>query len=195
MAAQLLKFEAKKIGMTAGEIGTLAGGMILTKKFLDFNTLFKKQIEADPAFADKWFIKGQGWIRFGVGLIAASYVKNPWVKLLMFGVALEGAITGIRQVSGGFFEPIGRTGQKQLPPADDELLRLAQQYDNSMQGTDTVFQYGSSVSGNQNPVNEYSSSVSGTNPGTVDLTESIMDATGAVGWGEFADMDKAKAWA
>lgn len=194
MAAQLLKFEAKKIGMTGAEIGTLAGGMILTKKFLDFNTLFRKQIEADPAFAEKWFIKGQGWIRFGVGLIAASYVKNPWIKLIMFGVALEGAITGVRQLSGGFFEPIGRTGQKTLPPADDELLKLARQYDNSMQGVNPALEYSSSVSG-ANPVDEYSSTVSGTNPGTVDLTESIMDTTGAIGWGEFADMDKAKAWA
>jgi len=185
---QLLKFEAKKIGITAGEIAVVGTAMIITKKFLDFNTLFKNKIAADPTFADKWFIKHQGAIRFGLGLAAASYIKNPWLKLAMLGIAAEGFITEVRVLTTdaagtSFFDKIGNNNGM-LPPADDELLKLAAQYDNQLSGPENpVYQYGSTVA-YTDPTQEYTTTVAGA--GTVDLTESIPMSVAGGGWGDEA---------
>lgn len=170
-----IKAVAKEAGMTALEVGTVAGAMILTKKLLDFNILFKNKIASDPTFAQGFFIKHQGGIRFAAGLAGAAYFKNPWVKLAFIGIAAEGLITEVRALTTdaagvAFFDKIGQADTR---VTDDELLQLAAQYDNQMGATNPTTQYPTYVAWN-NPTTQYPTTVSGkyNQPG-VDLTRSI----------------------
>lgn len=126
-----MKFNFKEAGkhtlMTVAEIGTVGGSMILTKKFLDFNTVFKRQIEADPKYAEKFHIKHQGAIKLVGGALGASMVKNPWIKLALVGVALEGFITEARTLmtddkGTAYFDAIGAANED----IDQEMLAAAQ---------------------------------------------------------------------
>ena len=124
MAKFNFKEKGKVIAMTGAEIGVLGGSMILTKKFLDFEVLFKNAIAKDPAYKDKWYIKHQGGVKFGAGLIAASFISNPWLKMIALGVALEGFISEVRTVTTdkegvAFFDKIGAAS------TDAELEQLA----------------------------------------------------------------------
>lgn len=106
------KAVAKTGAITIGEVAVLTGSIVLTKKFVDFNTLFKKQIDADPKYAEKFHIKHQGLIKIGAGVIGATLIKNPWLKMVFIGIAIEGAITEARVLmtdSAGisFFDKIG----------------------------------------------------------------------------------------
>lgn len=145
------KEKAKVAGMTVAEVGVLTGGIILTKKFLDFNTLFKNKIAADPTFADQWYIKHQGAIKMVVGALAAAHVSNPWLKLLCIAVAVEGAITEARvlttdEAGVSFFDKIGRASNNSYAEensrADQILLDLARKTSGIAQ------EYGSTVAGN-----------------------------------------------
>jgi|SRR6185312_3356338 len=148
--------------MTGGEVIVLSGSMILTKKFLDFKELFKDKIAADPTYADKWYIKHQGAIKAFVGVVAAAYIEQPWLRLIAIGVALEGAITEIREFSKDsagkpMFDAIGAANN----PVDQELMLLAQQYDNQLNGTSGVVdQYTTAVAG-VNTVDAYTTAVAG----------------------------------
>lgn len=105
---------AKKAAMTVAEGAVVTGGILLTTKFLDFNTLFKDQIAKDPAFADKWFVKYQAPIKLVAGAALATYVTNPWAKLAFFGLALNGAIGTVRLATSkadgtNFFQQVGNS--------------------------------------------------------------------------------------
>lgn len=117
----------KKTFMTAAEVGVIGGGMIITKKFLDARTIFAKQIEKDPSFAEKYFVKHQGAVKLIAGGAAATMVKNPWLKLVFIGVALEGFISEARTLSTNkttgvaLFESIGA----EKTDIDREMLEAA----------------------------------------------------------------------
>lgn len=138
---------AKIAGMTMAEVGVLGGGMIVTSRFLDFNVIFKNQIAADPNYVNKWHMKHQGAIKLVVGALAAAYIKNPWLKLLAIGVAVEGFIREARVLttdSAGtsLFDKIGNTQRDQEnAAADARLAELARAYE--VQGP--ANQYGSTV--------------------------------------------------
>ncbi len=124
---------AKHAAYTGGEVAVLTGGIILTKKFLDFKVLFKKKIEQDPTYAEKFHIKHQGLIKLGVGSVAACFIKNPWLRMLAIGVAVEGAITEARLLTTdkegvSFFDQIGADDQASI---DAEMRAAAE----GMQGT------------------------------------------------------------
>lgn len=130
--AQNWKAVAKHTGITVGEIGVMGGSMIITKKFLDARILFAKQIEADPTYADKWYIKHQGAIKLVGGAIAASMIKNPWLKMVAIGIALEGFVTEAvvltknKDTGVSFFEKIGAEST-----IDEEMLEAAKQISTS----------------------------------------------------------------
>ena len=174
MATMLPKFKdaVKVAGMTAGEVAVLGTGMLLTKKFLDFNVLFKKQIEKNPKLADAWYIKHQGIIKIAVGVLAAAYIKNPWLRLLAIGVAAEGFISEVRVISTNkdgvsFFDKIGnkpQTGQAEL---DAELLRLAQEEIKNASGQENPTEMWPSAVGQQsNPTEMYPTAVGYNMPAT-----------------------------
>lgn len=142
------KSQAKITAMTLGEVGVVGGSMILTSKFLDFNVLFKNQIAADPNYANKFHIKHQGAIKLVVGALAAAHIKNPWLKLLAIGVAVEGFIREVRVLttdSAGtaFFDKIGNSNSQQNAEADARLLEIAKKME--MSGPPLTTDYGSTV--------------------------------------------------
>lgn len=115
--------KSKMAMMTAGEIAVVGGSMLMSQKFLDFNLLFKNQIAKDPAYANKWFIKHQGAIKFSVGVIAAVHIKNPWLRLLAFGVAANGLVQEVRVLATKDGQPMfDKIGQNDL---DKKLLEAA----------------------------------------------------------------------
>ena len=143
------KEKAKVAGMTVAEISVLTGTIVLTKKFLDFNVLFKNKIAADPTFANKWYIKHQGAIKLVGGALAAAHVDNPWLKLLFIGVAIEGAITELRTVTTddagvSFFDKIGRNPANDAAnaQADAILIDMARKSDRT---AGVPQEYGSTV--------------------------------------------------
>jgi hypothetical protein len=152
------KAQGKMLLMTGAEIGVLGTGMLLTKKFLDFNTLFKDQIAKDPTYADKWFVKHQGAIKFGVGLLAAIHIKNPWLRIGLLSVAAVGFIEEVRVLTAkedgtNFFNQIGASKSK---ITDAELFEAAKK------------------AGRTNPTDEFPTTVGATNP-----TDEFPTTTGA----------------
>jgi len=135
---------AKIATMTAGEVAVLGGSMILSKKFVDFNTLFKNKIAADPKFADNWYIVHQGGIKFIGGVAAAAYIRNPWVRMIAIGIAIEGIITEVRvlttdKTGAAFFDKIGQDNQSLI---DQDLIEAAKK---QISGSSVTDQYGSGV--------------------------------------------------
>lgn len=125
---------AKRAGMTVAEVAVVGGSMLATTKFLDFEILFKNQIEKDPTFKDKWYIKHQGAIKLVAGAAAAAYIKNPWLKLVAIGVAANGFIQEVRVLTQkedgtNFFNQIGNNmDQRLLELANSTGKPLSQQY-------------------------------------------------------------------
>jgi hypothetical protein len=172
--------QAKLVGMTVAEVAVLGGGMIVTKKFLDFNVLFKNQIEKDPKFAEKWFIKHQGAIKLVAGAIGAYYVKNPWVRMLLIGVALEGFVSEVRVLTTNkdgvsFFDKIGQ-GQSDL---DAQLLQAAKEAEISGGQLDPASAYPTAV-GQQESVTDRFPTAVGSMGESYALTN-IMPGDTAVG--------------
>ena len=155
MAKYNFKEKGKMALMTGAEIGTVGASMLLTKKFLDFNTLFKNQITKDPKYAEKWFIKHQGAVKFGAGILAAIHVQNPWLRLAFIGVAVVGFIEETRvlttQKDGtNFFDQIGAAKNK---VTDAELYEAAMRA-----GQNPTEEYPTTV-GTENPTVEYPTTV------------------------------------
>lgn len=127
--AQNWKAIAKHTGITIGEVAVLTGGIVLTKKFLDARILFQKQIAADPTYAEKWFVKHQGAVKLVGGAAAACFIKNPWLRMIAIGIAVEGAITEARvltmnkETGLSFFEQIG--AEDNSTSAIDEEMKAA----------------------------------------------------------------------
>jgi len=124
--------------MTAGEIGVVGGSMLLSQKFLDFNMLFKNQIAKDPKYKDKWFIKHQGGIKFTVGVLAAINIKNPWLRLLAFGVAANGLVQEVRVLAtkdgAPLFDSIGNGMDAKLLEAAKKAGAVGDQYQTMVAG-------------------------------------------------------------
>lgn len=166
-----LKYKLKEAGMTAAEVGVVAGSMILTKKFLDFNQLFKNKIASDPTFANGFIMKHQGGVRFAIGLGGAVFIKNPWIKLAFIGIALEGLITEVRTLTTdetgvAFFDKIGYAGNS---TTDQQLLDMAARY-NAQMGANPTTMYPTSVAA-VNPTRQYTTQVAGMP--RINLTNSI----------------------
>ena len=106
------KSATKTLGTDAMDVGLMIGGAVASKKFLDFSNIFKNQ-EPDSAI-----IKYQGGIKLVGGLVGRGMVKNKYVKNLLTGVAFEGGLSLLRNVTmkdgKSFFEPIGEDDPDQI---------------------------------------------------------------------------------
>lgn len=155
---------AKAGGMTAAEVAVVGVSTLATKKFLDFRMIFKNQIAKNPAFENNFIIRHQGLFKFGLGVAGAIFIKNPWVRMISLGVALEGFISEARVLTtpkGGaaFFDAIGQSAVQagQMSELDRELLEAARQEMTS-------------TSGQENPANRYPTAVGAMDwPPSVDL--------------------------
>lgn len=98
----------KGVMATAIPLGLTTAGVIAGQKFLDFKTIFPN---VSP---DKFFIKHEGLIKVGAVVVTlAMWQKCPeWLKYLLMGVAIQGALKAARQYTmndkgEAFFEKIG----------------------------------------------------------------------------------------
>lgn len=101
------KEKLKVTGITMAEVGTLAVGTVAAKKFLDFEVMFPNVDK------EKFFIKHQGLVKFVAFAGAAAWVENPWAKLFLIGLSLEGFIREARVITTNkegvsFFGQIGK---------------------------------------------------------------------------------------
>lgn len=150
------KTALKHTGSAVKDVAIIGGGMILTKKFLDAKVLFAKQIEKDPAFANKFYVRHQGAIKLIGGALGAGMVKNPLLKLVLIGAAIEGFISEARVMTANkdgvsFFESIGDTSTD----VDQEMLEAA----STVKGFGE--DYGTMVSGETDLMNYTQSATSG----------------------------------
>jgi len=166
---------AKHTGITVGEIGVMGASIILTKKFLDARILFKNAIEKDPTIADKWYIKHQGAIKIVGGAIGASMIKNPWLKMVMIGVALEGFITEAvvlstnKSTGVSFFDKIGASDEQidaEMIEATKGIGGYGDRFDSTVAG------YG----------DRFDSTVAGWRGSAEQMPENISTVTGVAGY-------------
>lgn len=155
------KFDMKKVsknlGIEAGKAAAIAGGMILSKKFLDTEVIFKNQ---KP---DSFLRKQGGWVKAiaALAVLSSDMVKNDYAKSAIMGVGVEGLITGIRGMTvnkdtgEAFFDKIGQAGGWGAI-ATQQPGSVSRQIADSVSGTEPVMQVpGSGVSGPWNsPLDE-----------------------------------------
>lgn len=148
------KFDMRKVGMdlgkNAGYIGTFSLGMIGSKKFLDIDVIFKNQTP------DSFIRKYGGFIKFLVfaGIVSIPAIKNEFLRTGLMGVAAEGFITGLRQMTinrttgEAFWDKIGQGPAGWGAPASQQPGTVAKQLEYGVSGTDETMPVpGTAVSG------------------------------------------------
>lgn len=160
------KDHAKVAGYTVAEVAVVGGSMLLTKKFLDFETLFKNQIAADPKYKDKFWMKHEGGIKLVAGALAASYVKNPWLKMVLIGVAVGGFIQEVRVLTtkadgSSFFDQIGQPKMGADNSLDQMMKEAADraQQELEMSGVNSTKMYPTAVGKQMNSTRMYPTAV------------------------------------
>lgn len=127
---------AKSAIWTEAEVVTVAAGAIISQMMLDERKIFGNEFAKHP----EWFagprvtapikIKFFGGIKAAGATLASTYVTNPWIKLALMGVALQGTIEQLRVMTWkpdgtNQFPMIGNARSQQL---DEELRRLAESH-------------------------------------------------------------------
>lgn len=82
----------------AMKIALATAGAIGTQKFLDFQTLMKDKYAQDP---NSFIFKHEGLIKVGGAIITIAAWKNmpEWLKWLVIGLGIQGAIKAVRTYS------------------------------------------------------------------------------------------------
>jgi hypothetical protein len=142
--AETLTARLKDTAWGGLEVGALIAGAVVTTKFLDEHKVFKDEFTAHPEWFDgnrdgaPFKIKYFPGMVAGGALFASTYIRNPWVKLALMGVAFAGGVKQLRILtwdkdkSKFRFERIGAEGQ------DAELKALAEEYRAKMNGPEYV---------------------------------------------------------
>jgi hypothetical protein len=80
----------------AMQIALATAGTIGAQKFLDFQTLMKDKYAKEP---DSFIFKHEGAIKVGGAIIAIAAWKTmpEWLKWLVIGIGVQGAIKAVRQ--------------------------------------------------------------------------------------------------
>lgn len=124
-----MKFNFKAIQEPAIDLVAISAGAIASSQFLDFSKMFKT---ADP---EGFLIKHQGGIKAGAAIIGVGLFgkKMPrWVKMLVIGAGVAGAIKEAKVLSEGKIESIGADNSGSDTSSLDALLQEAAR--NSMNG-------------------------------------------------------------
>src|SRR3990172_10914772 len=144
MAKFNFKTATKGLGTDAMTIGLTIGGAVISKKFLNFENIFKAQ----AAKAEKPFwIKQQGGIKLAGALIASNFVKNKFAKQLLQGVAFEGGLSLLRTVTtdktgASFFEPIGQQDPDSIDETIESGVAGEHDYQDTVSGVGDDFEEG-----------------------------------------------------
>lgn len=125
----------KNIGWTGAEIAVTVGGGIVATKFLDDRKLFKEKFASNPSWFEgsregaPFMIKWSGGLKAAGSIFAASYVKNPWFKLVLFGIAYQGLVQQARVLTWDKTKNESRVGaSSEDAKLDAELRALAEKH-------------------------------------------------------------------
>ena len=143
-----MKFDFKGIlksgFVTVKDVALVTAGVIGTQKFLDFKTLMP---QADPT---KFYMKHEGFVKVGGVVIVLGLWKKcpPLIRMLLIGMAVQGAIKEIRQMTmnekgEAMFTQIGAESY------DDAIRQMAEEIkkDASLKGPSITDQYSTGVNG------------------------------------------------
>ncbi len=96
------KARVKSAMWTEAEAVAVVGGGILATKLLDDRKIFAKEFAMNPLMFEgarnmaPFKIKWSGAIKAVGACFAATYVTNPWLKLALIGVAVQGTLQQAR---------------------------------------------------------------------------------------------------
>jgi hypothetical protein len=135
----------KSAAWTEVEVGAVVLGGILGTKFLDDKKIWKEKFESNPEWFDgpregaPFMIKWSGALKAGGAVVASTYFENPWIKLILIGIAVQGTIQQLRVLTydkeKGDYR-IKKVGAKTATEIDAELAAQAKKYREMMQGPD-----------------------------------------------------------
>lgn len=174
----------KSAAWTGAEVGAVIVGGIAATEILDHRKIFKDVLAKNPGWvvggregAD-FMIRHWGAIKAGGACLAATYVQNPWLKLFLMGIAVQGGLEELRVLTWDknkqdyrySMQGVDYTGAAGDAAAlDAELKKLSEQY--RIHGVDytgasedipQADRYNSAVAGNDIPQAErYNSAVAG----------------------------------
>lgn len=184
MQVHKLQLHAKDLMGTLAEngkiVGLVAGGAIVSQKFLDLKEIVGKFSPVETGSTMEKVLDHQGAIKV-VGSMAVlhftrntSIGKNNMFKWLMVGVMLQGALEEVNQLTG---DAAGQIGAESA--IDKEMKEAAEHIKNNMSGGEQqaignpTQEYPTGVAGNeQNPTQQYPVSVAG---------GALEDGTGVAG--------------
>lgn len=133
-----LKAHLKQAAWTELEVAAMVGGSIIATKMIDERKIFKDAFQKNPQWFDmnrhgapmhiRWF----PGITAGAAVLASTYVKNPWLKFALFGVALRGSLEQIRILTFDKEKQIYRlpqigAGAQSEAQLDAELRQIAEE--------------------------------------------------------------------
>lgn len=129
------KFEdtLKKGAWTAAEVAVVTGGAIIATHFTPATKIFEKQVTADPTYIQQPLYKYWGGIKALAACGISTMVDNPWLKMGLIGVAVQGTIEQAMVLSDKV-QMIGAGDNKSL---NEKLKQLAETHRNSMMGNTT----------------------------------------------------------
>jgi len=139
-----LEKHLKNVAWTGAEIGVTVLGGIVATKVLDDRKIFKDQFAKNPSWFEgprdgaPIYIKWSGGLKAGAAITAASYIKNPWAKLFLFGIAYQGVLQQARILTWDKEKNSARIGASSSETAelDKELRNLAKRH--RTMGTDEM---------------------------------------------------------
>jgi hypothetical protein len=92
----------KNAAWTELEVGAVVVGGVAATKWLSAKKVFKDEFSKNPQWFDgdrpgaPFKIKWWGGIKAGGAIVASTYVTNPWFKLILMGIAVQGTVEQLR---------------------------------------------------------------------------------------------------
>jgi hypothetical protein len=98
----------KAVAWTEIEVGSVVLGAIASQQFFSDEKIFKKDFDEHP----EWFMDGRegspflikwaGGLKAGAALLTMTYVTNPWLRLVLMGVAFQGSLQQARVLTWNY---------------------------------------------------------------------------------------------
>ena len=127
----------KSSAWTGAEVGAVIVGGIAATELLDHRKIFKEAFAKNPG----WFVDGAegadfmirhwGGIKFAGAALASTYVSNPWLKLALMGVMVQGGLQELRVLTwdkNKHSHRFQQLGAGEAAEVDAELKKLAEKY-------------------------------------------------------------------
>lgn len=83
------KLKGREMATNAGSVLAVGLGMY-GSRMLSVKTIAPNLPE------DSWWIKNEGMLKFGAGILLLPMIKNPFLKMAMIGMAVEGGLSAAR---------------------------------------------------------------------------------------------------